>query len=122
MLKLIVRREHNDRTHSHGQRKEQLHNRLLPHLGVQQLAPLGSQQEPNAIGRALQRNGAHEQRDHNDVRKQRQEVGRLAGALHAPNDDEIDGCPRDQQTQDQFKIGRTKSAGHIVDLMQHFIP
>lgn len=107
MIKSIVGGEHDDGATAHGQREETLDDSLLPDDGVQQLAPLGPQKEDDAVDGALQGDGSAQQGKEHDVGEQGQEIGRLAGTLHAAHYHQEYDDPRDKQRNGQLPVGRT---------------
>lgn len=121
MVEAIVRGEHDDRPGADGQREEALHHRLLPDRGVQQLAPLRLQEEDDAVLGALQRHGSDEQHEEHHVGEQGQEVGRLAGALHAAHDHQEDDHPGDEQRQRQLPVRTTNAVRDVQLLLDHYV-
>lgn len=97
MIEPIVGGEHDDGATADGQREEALDDSLLPDDGVQQFAPLGLQEEDDAVDSALQGDGSTQQGEEHYVGEQGQEIGRLAGALNAPHYHQEYDDPGDKQ-------------------------
>lgn len=105
VTELVEGRVHDDVAKADGQRVEALCDGGIPHLRVQNLAPLWLDEVQNAIGRSWQCYCPHQQDTHDDIREESQKVRGLAGALHAASYDEEDTYPGEEQTQDQFPVG-----------------
>lgn len=121
VTEFIVRRVHDDVAKANGQRVEALGDRRVPHLRIQDLAPIGLDEVVDAVQRAGQGDGAYQQDAHDDVREEGQEIGRLAGALHAASYDQKDAQPGHEQANDQLPVGQANAIGYLVLLTQHLL-
>lgn len=105
MAKSIVGRVHDNVAKANGQREEHLGDSCIPHLGLEQFVPLRLQEVEDTISGSRQSQGTHQQYEHNDIGEQRQEVGRLAGALDAAEHNAGYNEPSDSQSQRQAPTG-----------------
>lgn len=95
VTELVERRVHDDVAKANGQRVEALRDSRIPDLRVQDLAPVGLDEIPNAIDRARQGYRTHQQYAHDDIRKQGEKIGSLARALDAAPYDQKNAQPGD---------------------------
>lgn len=117
----IERRVHDNVAETNGQRKEHLRAGGVPHLRIQQLIELWRQKVQDAICRAGQRDGPHEQHAHDQVRKEGEKVRRLAGALDAAQQRQRDAYPGEGQAQHQLPVGQANAVVDVGLLFQHHL-
>lgn len=97
MPEVIVRGIHDDTTEADGQWKETLRNSRVPHVGIEQLVPVGFDEENDPVYGTVQGYRSDQQTYHYDVRKDREEIGRFPWALHSTCQHGEYAAPREQQ-------------------------
>lgn len=97
MSEVIVWRVHDDTTEAHRQWKETLCNSRVPDLRIEQLLPIRFDEENDPVHSTIQGYRSDQQAYHDDVRKDREEIGRFPWALHATCQDSKYAAPRDEQ-------------------------
>jgi hypothetical protein len=139
MVEGVVRREHDDGAESDVQREETLsdggvpdlkrsnrHNMskmsVVTYVRLGEFRPVRFDEVVHALGGALQCGGSDQQRDHDDVRKQRQEVGGFAGTLHPSDRHQERDDPRDEQAQRQSPLRHADPVAQVRDFLEHFLP
>lgn len=121
MIELIVRGEHDDRAEADGQREEALSHRVIPDARRQQLLPGWSDEVQNTCDWPLQRDGSHKKHDQDHVGEYRQEIGRLARALHTAYHHDEDREPADEERDRQTPVRRADAVVDVVLLSQDFL-
>jgi len=116
-----VRGEHDDGTEADGQREETLRDRVVPDRRCQQALPRRGDKVQDTVDGTVQRYCSYEQHDEDHVGKYRQEVCRLAGALHAAYHHQENRQPADEQRDRQTPIRRADTVIDVVLLVQNLL-
>lgn len=109
MPEIVVRWIGDEATEADGQREEALSDGGVPDLGLKELAPVGFDEEKDAIHGALKRQSPGQQGYHDHVREEGKKVGRFAGTLHAPCQYPKYTKPGQQEAEAQMPIGQAQT-------------